>query len=71
MQRKGAEEARNLLPELLEETEKGRSSIVARQQSATPLRGSGRELWGKNSARTLDKLRKEWNRSQSPRCRRP
>jgi prevent-host-death family protein len=78
--RKGAEEARNQLPALLEAAEKGRSTIItrhgravaalvpidtygdSRQESLTPLEGSGRGMWGKDSRRTLRKLRNEWNR---------
>jgi prevent-host-death family protein len=79
--RKGAEEARNQLPELLKAAEKGESTIITRhgrpvaalvpieaygstvrQQSLLPLKGSGRGLWGKDSTRTLRKLRDEWNR---------
>jgi prevent-host-death family protein len=80
--RKGAEEARNQLPDLLEAAEKGRSTIITRhgrpvaalvpieaygatvirQQPLMPVAGSGRELWGKNSTRTLRKLRDEWSR---------
>jgi prevent-host-death family protein len=33
-----------------------------RQQSLLPLEGSGRNQWGKNSTRTLGKLRDEWSR---------
>jgi prevent-host-death family protein len=33
-----------------------------RQQSLLALEGSGRGLWGRNSTRTLDKLRAEWSR---------
>src|SRR5579864_3303458 len=81
MIRKGAEEARNQLPDLLDAAEKGRSTIItrhgrpvaalvpieaygtaARQQPLLPLAGSGRGLWGKDSARTLRKLRQEWSR---------
>ena len=81
MDRKGAEEARNQLPELLEAAERGRSTVITRhgkpvaavvpveayeaaitQQPLTPVEGSGRGLWGKNSARTLRKLRDEWSR---------
>jgi prevent-host-death family protein len=80
-QRKGAEEARNQLPELLEAAERGRSTIitrhgrpvaalipvgaheaVARQQPLLPLAGSGRGLWGKDSTRTLRRMRDEWSR---------
>jgi prevent-host-death family protein len=79
--RKGAEEARNQLPDLLEAAEKGRSTIItkhgrpvaalipidaygvaARQQPLTPVAGSGRGLWGRDSARALRKLRDEWSR---------
>jgi prevent-host-death family protein len=78
---KGAEEARNQLPHLLEAAENGQSTVitrrgrpvaalvpiddyvaVARQEPLTPLAGSGRALWGGNSARTLRKLRDEWSR---------
>ena len=66
---KGAEEARNHLPELLDAAEKGRSTIITkrgravaglapiaiysaaiRQHPLTPLAGSGRGLWGPDSA---------------------
>jgi prevent-host-death family protein len=79
--RKGAEEARNQLPALLEAAENGRSTVITkhgrpvaalvpindfighqRQQSLLPLKGSGRNLWGKDSARTLRDLRDEWSR---------
>jgi prevent-host-death family protein len=79
--RKGAEEARNQLPDLLEAAEKGRSTIItkhgrpvaalipikaygaaARQEPLTPAAGSGRGLWGRDSTRTLRKLREEWSR---------
>ena len=79
--RKGAEEARNRLPQLLDAAEKGRSTIITRrgrpvavlapiaalgaataQQPLTPWQGSGRGLWRKNSARTLRRLRDEWDR---------
>jgi prevent-host-death family protein len=79
--RKGAEEARNQLPDLLEAAEKGRSTIITRhgrpvaalvpiesygaairQQPLLPVSGSGRGLWGKNSTRTIQKLRDEWSR---------
>jgi prevent-host-death family protein len=78
---KGAEEARNQLPDLLEAAEKGRSTIITRhgrpvaalvpieaygaavrQPPLTPVAGSGRGLWGKNSTRALRKLRDEWSR---------
>ncbi|MEH2562108.1 type II toxin-antitoxin system Phd/YefM family antitoxin [Bradyrhizobium sp. AZCC 2289] len=80
--RKGAEEARNQLPDLLDAADKGRSTIITRhgrpvaalvpieaygaavirQQPLMPVTGSGRGLWGKNSTRTLRKLRDEWSR---------
>ena len=79
--RKGAEEARNQLPDLLAAAEEGRSTIITRhgrpvaalvpieaygsagrQQPLLPLAGSGRGLWGKDSRRTLRKLRDEWDR---------
>ncbi|HXQ65404.1 MAG TPA: type II toxin-antitoxin system prevent-host-death family antitoxin [Alphaproteobacteria bacterium] len=81
VRRKGAEEARNRLPELLEAAEKGQSTIITRhgrpvaalmpvgaqdiavrQEPLVPLEGSGRGLWGKNSSRTLRRLRDEWSR---------
>ena len=81
MLRKGAEEARNQLPELLDAAENGRSTIITRhgrpvaalvpiaeygavmrQPPLTPLKGSGRGLWGKNSTATLRRLRDEWSR---------
>jgi prevent-host-death family protein len=81
MLRKGAEEARNRLPELLAAAEKGHSTIITRhgrpvailmpitrygaavdQQPLAPWQGSGRGLWGKDSRRTLCRLRDEWDR---------
>ena len=81
MLRKGAEEARNELPELLDAAEKGQSTIITRygrpvaalvpietyhaatrQSPLTPLKGSGRGLWGKNSTETIRRLRDEWSR---------
>ncbi|HLX17311.1 MAG TPA: type II toxin-antitoxin system Phd/YefM family antitoxin [Bradyrhizobium sp.] len=78
---KGAEEARNQLPDLLDAAGKGRSTIITRhgrpvaalvpieayssairQQPLISVAGSGRGLWGKNSTRTLRKLRDEWSR---------
>ena len=78
---KGAEEARNHLPELLDAAEKGRSTVITkrgrpvavvapitaygvanRQHPLTPLAGSGRGLWGSDSAQTLRELRDEWSR---------
>jgi prevent-host-death family protein len=80
MPRKGAEEARNRLPELLAAAEQGQSTIITRhgrpiaalvpiaalaaaggQQPLTPLAGSERPV-GKDSARTLRRLRAEWSR---------
>lgn len=79
--RKGAEDARNQLPDLLDAAEKGQATIITRhgrpvaalmpaaayaaglrQRSLLPLEGSGRGLWGKDSARTLRRLRDEWSR---------
>jgi len=79
--RKGAEEARSQLPDLLAAAEKGRSTIITRhgrpvaalvpidsygsairQQPLLPLAGTGRGLWGKDSTRTVRKLREEWDR---------
>ena len=79
--RKGAEEARNQLPDLLEAAENGRSTIITkhgrpvaalvpvgefvaggRQQTLLSLEGSGRGLWGKNSARDIREIRDEWSR---------
>jgi prevent-host-death family protein len=79
--RKGAEEARNQLPDLLEAAAEGRPTIItkrgrpiaalvplstyevtARQRSLVSMSGSGRGLWGKNSTRTIDRLRDEWSR---------
>jgi prevent-host-death family protein len=79
--RKGSEEARNELPTLLEDAERGRSTIITRrgrpvaalvpitqwrimdqQKSLMTLKGSGRGMWGKNSGRSLKKLREEWER---------
>ena len=81
MLRKGVEEARNQLPDLLDAAEKGRATIITRhgrpvaalvpisiyesagrQQSLLPLKGSGRGLWGKDSTRTIRRLRDEWTR---------
>ncbi len=33
-----------------------------RQQSLLSIAGTGRGLWGRNSARAVDALREEWNR---------
>ena len=81
MLHKGAEDARNRLPELLDAAEKGRCTLITRhgkpvavlepiaayraaerQQPLTPWQGSGRGLWGKDSGRTLRRLRDEWSR---------
>ena len=81
IQRKGAEAARNQLPDLLKAAENGRSTIISRhgrpvaavvpvaalaagsrQQPLLPLKGTGRGLWGKDSRRTVGKLRDEWGR---------
>ena len=81
-QRKGAEESRNRLPDLLDATERGASTVITRrgrpvaalvpiekfenapqkQLSLLPLRGTGRGLWGKDSRRTIRKMRDEWDR---------
>jgi len=37
-------------------------SAAVRQQPLIRVAGSGRGLWGKDSARTLRKLREEWSR---------
>jgi prevent-host-death family protein len=79
--RKGVEAARRELPGLLEDAQKGRSTIVTRhgrdiaaivpadrvatmrpQKPLTALAGSGKGLWGRNSTKTLRRLRDEWNR---------
>ena len=79
--RKGAEEARSQLPDLLDAAEEGQSTVITRhgrpvaalvpieaydatgqQESLLPLAGTGRGLWGKDSKRTIRKLRDEWSR---------
>lgn len=79
--RKGVEDARNQLPALLAEAERGRSTIITRhgrsiaaivpvdrtagglrQKSLLGLAGTGKGLWGRDSAKTLRKLRDEWDR---------
>jgi prevent-host-death family protein len=79
--RKGAEEARNQMPALLEAAEKGTSTIITKhgrpvaalvpldhfsargqQRPLLSIKGTGRGLWGKSSARTVRSLRDEWNR---------
>jgi prevent-host-death family protein len=81
MLRKGAEEARNRLPQLLNATERGETTIITRhgrpiaalvpiaacgaslgQRPLLPEAGSGRGLWGKESTRTIRRLRAEWDR---------
>ena len=76
---KGAEEARNQLPHLLDAAERAESTIISKhgrpvaapvpieaysgcQEPLTPTAGSGRGLWGKNSARAARRLRDEWRR---------
>lgn len=34
---------------------------TGRQQSLVPLKGTGRGLWGRNSAATIRNLRDEWD----------
>jgi len=79
--RRGAEDARNHLPELLESAERGISTIITkrgravavlapadavqsieRQPSLLTLAGSGRGLWGADSAAAIAALRDEWGR---------
>ncbi|MBI1964709.1 MAG: type II toxin-antitoxin system Phd/YefM family antitoxin [Betaproteobacteria bacterium] len=79
--RKSVGDARNQLPALLAEAEKGRATVITRhgrsiaaivpvadlergepQRALTALAGSGKGLWGRNSTRTLRRLRDEWNR---------
>ena len=79
--KKGAEEARNQLPSLLESAERGRATVITKrgkavaalvpiedfeaggkQSSLVGLKGTGKNLWGRDSAHTLDKLRDEWDR---------
>ena len=79
--KKGAEEARNQLPSLLESAERGRSTVITKHGKAVAalvpigdfnaggkqgtlinLKGSGRGLWGKDAAQTVDVLRDEWGR---------
>ena len=80
LQHKGAEEARNQLPALLADAEKGRVTIItrharsiaalvplkgvtgARQKPLTSLAGSGKGMWGKDSAGSVRRLRDEWSR---------
>lgn len=76
--RKGVEQARSQLPALLAEAEKGRTTVITRhgrsiaaivpvaqaqpQKSLTRLAGSGKGLWGRDSTKTLRRLRDEWSR---------
>lgn len=78
MLRKGAEEARSHLPQLLDAAENGETTVITRhgrpvaalvpiaghhrQEPLTPLQGSGRGLWGEDSTRTIRELREEWDR---------
>lgn len=40
----------------------GQAAGVLRQKSLVALAGSGKGLWGRHSARTLRRLREEWDR---------
>jgi prevent-host-death family protein len=76
--RKGAEQARNELPSLLEDAARGKSTIITRrgrsiaalvpvsglprQRGLIELAGSGKGMWGAPNARRLRRLRDEWNR---------
>ena len=79
--RKGVEQARSQLPELLDAAARGQSTVITRhgepvaalvpiqaygktslQEPLLALAGSGRGLWGRDSRRTLRKLRDEWSR---------
>ncbi len=40
----------------------GRAAGIERQKSLAGLAGSGRGLWGKDSTKTLRRLRDEWRR---------
>lgn len=35
---------------------------ISRQRPLTPLKGSGRGLWGRDSTRLVRELREEWSR---------
>jgi prevent-host-death family protein len=79
LHKRGAEEARNQLPALLAEAEKGRATIItrhgrsiaalvpvkdvagSRQKALTGLAGSGKGMWGRNSASAVRRLRDEWS----------
>lgn len=79
--RKGAEEARNQLPDLLAAAANGRATIITkhgtpiaalvpvenlaatlRQEPLLPFVGSGRGMWGEDSAQVLRDVREEWDR---------
>jgi hypothetical protein len=79
--KKGAKEARNRRPRLLDDAISVRVTVITRlarsvtapgslkmgggstkQRSLLDLEGSGRGLRGRNSSKTLTKLRDEWNR---------
>ena len=80
VRQRGAEEARSRLPELLDDAESGRATLITRhgrpiaalvpiaqyekgrQLSVLPFKGTGRGMWGKDSARTIRELRDEWQR---------
>ncbi len=79
MRRKGAEEARNQLPDLLDAAEHGEATIITRhgrpvaalvpvggavprQESLLAVAGTGRGLWGDDSAGEIGRLRDEWAR---------
>lgn len=77
---KGVQSARAEFPRLLDEAERGRSTLITRhgrvvaaivppaktalpgQLPLSPLAGSGRGLWGRDSRRALRRMRDEWNR---------
>jgi prevent-host-death family protein len=77
---KGAEEARQQLPAILDAAASGRTTIITRHGRAVAavvpatavkpgkpaslqaLVGTGRGLWGKDSSKTIARLRDEWNR---------
>ena len=80
-QRKGVEDARNQLPALLAEAQKGRTTIITRhgrsiaaivpiegmsggqtQKTLMGLAGTGKGMWGRDSAKTLRRLRDGWSR---------
>jgi prevent-host-death family protein len=81
VRRKGAEEARNQLPDLLDAAENGEATVITRhgrpvaaivpvnslgavprQESLLSVAGTGRGLWGDDSAGEIRRLRDEWNR---------